>query len=352
MFEKGLKELENISQGVGNRKDYVQGGGGNTSVKLDDRRMAVKASGYKLNQITPSQGFVIIDYKNIKDYYDKVDINQDIDFERESVEVAKKNIFELEGLKVLRPSVEAGFHSIMKEIVIHTHPVYINIFCCSKEGSILVDKIFKDRSYAYLWIPYINPGFCLTLKIKEEIDRCISEDEVFPEVIFMENHGLIITAHNYQRALELHEEVNNLARQYLRLNKDYPNIELVKLAEDLFLSKTRYLVDFFSKNNIDLNFFQNNVLYPDQQVYLNNSLSIDGPENKLNINTKTGELLYKTNYSEALTIEETLLGYIYVMDNVMKCGLELKVMSEREINFIKNWESETYRKSLVKDLTK
>ena len=354
MFEQGLQELEIISKSVGNRIEYVQGGGGNTSVKLNNTQMAVKASGYKLNQITSTQGYVVVDYKNIKDYYEKVDINQDMDFEKESVEIAKKNIVELEGLKVLRPSVEAGFHSIMKRFVIHTHPVYTNIICCSREGQSLVNKIFKDRDYAYLWIPYINPGFCLTLKIKEGIEKCIKDNGIFPEVIFMENHGLIITADSYQRAMALHEEINSLARQYLSLEEDYPTIELEMLEENLFLSKTGYLADFFSKNSdsVDIKFFEKYTLYPDQLVYLNGSLSIDGPENKLNLNTKTGQLLYKTNYSEASTIEETLLGYIFVLDSVMKCGLEIKSMSEREIDFIKNWESEAYRKSLVRDLTK
>ncbi|MCX7711522.1 MAG: class II aldolase/adducin family protein [Clostridia bacterium] len=352
MYEQGLKELEIISKAAGNRIDYVQGGGGNTSVKLNNELMAVKASGFKLNQITPTEGFVVVNYKNIKTYYEGVDLSQDVDFEKESVEVAKKNVVEMEGLKVLRPSVEAGFHSIMKKYVIHTHPVYANILCCSKEGATVVEKIFGGREYAYLWIPYINPGFCLTLKIKEEIDLCIKRCGKFPEVVFMENHGLIVTADDYQRAVELHEEVNNLIRGNFKLQEAYPVINLEKVDDNTFRSKTEYIVNYFSEKDISRDFFDKAALYPDQLVYLNSSLSVNGSENKLNINSKTGELLYKTNYSEAMTIEETLLGYLYVVNGIEKCGLDIKVMSEREIEFIRNWESEAYRKSLVKDLTK
>lgn len=352
MYEQGLKELEIISKAVGNRIDYVQGGGGNTSVKLTDELMAVKASGFKLNQITPSEGFVVVNYKNIKSYYEAVDLSQDADFEKESVEVAKKNVVELEGLKVLRPSVEAGFHSIMKKYVIHTHPVYANILCCSKGGRSAVEKIFKGKEYEFLWIPYINPGFCLTLKIKEEIELCIEKTGKFPEVVFMENHGLIVTSDDYQRAIELHDEVNGLIRESLGLTEEYPEIALEKADENTYKCKTDFVINFFKETKVGSDFFEKYSLYPDQLVYLNSSLSVDGPENKLNVNSVKGELVYKTNYSEALTIEETLLGYLYVMKGMEKCGLDVKAMSEREIDFIKNWESEAYRKSLVKDLAK
>ena len=75
-------------------------------------------------------------------------------------------------------------------------------------------------------------------------------------------------------------------------------------------------------------------------------------DKKLNINTETGQITYKAGFSEARTIEETLLAYIYVIRNINRCGLPLKIMSEKEIDFIRNWESEAYRKSLVKELGK
>lgn len=352
MYEQGLKELELISGAAGSRIDYVQGGGGNTSVKLDGSLMAVKASGFKLKQITPSQGFVVVNYENIRNYYGAVDMSQDTDFEKESVEVAKSNVVAMEGLPVLRPSVEAGFHSIMRKYVIHTHPVYANLLCCSTEGRALAEKLFGGKEYAYIWIPYINPGFCLTLKMKEEIDKCMAVSGKFPEVVFMENHGLVVTSDDLERVMELHEEVNNTIREHLGLKDKYPEIVLEEVGQDCFRSRTAYLADFFRNTKVDKDFFDRYSLYPDQLVYLNSSLSVDEPGNKLNIDTNTGELLYRTNYSEALTTEETLLGYAYVMSCVKSCGLHIKTMNEKETDFIKNWESEAYRKSLVKDLNK
>ena len=45
--QQALKDFVRMSQAVGARADYVQGGGGNTSVKFLDGKMAIKASGFK-----------------------------------------------------------------------------------------------------------------------------------------------------------------------------------------------------------------------------------------------------------------------------------------------------------------
>jgi rhamnose utilization protein RhaD (predicted bifunctional aldolase and dehydrogenase) len=90
----------------------------------------------------------------------------------------------MEGLKTLRPSVEAGFHSVLKRYVIHTHPVYANILCCSHNGRELMDEIFKKESFAVAWVPYINPGFSLTLRIKEVVEKCQRETNRSPRSSF------------------------------------------------------------------------------------------------------------------------------------------------------------------------
>ena len=352
MYDKILKELEYISQAVGNRVDYTQGGGGNTSAKLNEELMAVKASGYKLKQITPGEGYVVVNYQKIVDYYEKVDLSQDRDYEKESAEFVRANLVEMVGLKKLRPSVEAGFHSVLKKFVIHTHPVYANILCCTHTGQAIVEKIFANKPFATAWVPYINPGFCLTLKINEIIKDTLKQRGKFPEVIFMENHGLIVTGDDSQACVRLHQEVNDAIKEYLGIKAEFPVIELVTVDENTVISKTEYLIDFFKNSRLAADFFDKTVLYPDQLVYLNGNVVINGRDKKLNINTKTGEIVYKTNHSEAQTMEETLLAYLYVIEGIKESGLPLKTMSDKEVAFIKNWESEAYRKSLVKELGK
>lgn len=354
MYDETLTKLVCISQAVGNPVEYTQGGGGNTSVKLNDELMAVKASGYKLKQISPCDGYVVVNYKRIKEYYEKVDLSLDRDYEKESGEFVKNNIvnMDVDGRKTLRPSVEAGFHSIMKKFVIHTHPAYANILCCCENGRELTEKIFRDKEYSAAWIPYINPGFCLTLKINDAIKISERETGRFPEVIFMENHGLVTTSDDYVRCVELHKEVNDTIKKYLGITEAYPAIELFTVDDNTIISKTEYLNNCFKDSGITERYFDETVLYPDQFVYLNGNIAVNSISKKLNINTNTGEIIYKTGFSEAQTMEETLLAYMYVVNGVKRSGLTLKTMSDKEIDFIRNWESEAYRKSLVRDLAK
>lgn len=351
-YESGLKELEYISKAVGIPVDYTQGGGGNTSVKLDEQYMAVKASGCKLKQITPLEGYVIIDYKKLKDYYDHVDLSMDIDFEKESADMAKQSVITVPWLKALRPSVEAGFHSVLKKHVIHTHSVYANILTCTENGQELVRNIFKGKAYETVWIPYINPGFCLTLKIQETIQECTDRTGKAPEVFFMENHGLIVTTDEYTKTVELHNEVNETIKRYLSISETFPSFELFKVDENTIISKTDYIANFITSNNLKPGFFNDVVLYPDQFVYLNDGVSYNNLKGKLNIITETGEIIYKTSAAEAQTMEETLLACVYVINEIQKRALPLKSMTEKDIDFIKNWESEAYRKSLVKEMIK
>lgn len=129
-------------------------------------------------------------------------------------------------------------------------------------------------------------------------------------------------------------------------------MELETIGEANFRSNTKYISESFSKGKIDNDLINKVVLYPDQLVYLNKNISINKHGNKLNVNTTTGEIIYETSYAEALTIEETLLAYLYVINGIDMAGLPLKTMTPKEIDFINNWESEAYRKSQMKGAKK
>ena len=150
-MQKAIKDLIEISQYAGDRADYTQGGGGNTSVKVDNSNaMLIKASGYRLVDINENTAFVAVDKNKIKDYYESVDLKVEKDYEKESAEVSKTSVIEIPGLVTLRPSVEVGFHAILKKYVIHTHSVYGNVITCSQEGESLAEKLFKDKDFGFI----------------------------------------------------------------------------------------------------------------------------------------------------------------------------------------------------------
>ena len=339
MYEQGKKQLVNISSYAGARADYVQGGGGNTSVKFDDMLMGIKASGYTLGEIKQDTGYVTVDYPAIIQYFETVNPQADKDFEKESLQVNLDSIRLLPGMESKRPSVEVGFHSFLRRCVIHTHAVYANVLCCSEEGRAVAEKIFADSGLGYLFIPYVDPGFRLTLIIRQAVEQYKTQHGAAPEIIFLENHGVIAHADTDAEAIALHEKVNDTIRNSLQIAA-YPQ-PAVHAAGEGFVSATPYLKETMAALGADEAYFGALRLYPDQLVYIGNKVGDT-------VKVGTEGLTYRMSAKEAQTVEETLLGVVFVIDAIRRAGLTLRQMREQDASVIENWESEKYRAGLVK----
>lgn len=341
-MQQTIKDLINISQYAGSRADYTQGGGGNTSVKNSENgAMLIKASGYRLVDINENTAFVAVDKKKIKDYYESVDLSVKKDYEKESAEVSKNSVIAITGMATLRPSVEVGFHAILKKYVIHTHSVYANILTCSQEGEELAAKLFKDKDFGFIFLPYINPGFELTLAMKNKIDEYVNKTGRYPEVIFMKNHGLVVTGDYIDRVKAVNTDVNETIRKYFGLADDFRSVTLVE-TENGFESYTALVKDFVKNNVLNKTLLDEIPLYPDQLVYLNNILA-HSPQTLV---VKDGRVYYNADIKQATTLEETLAAYLFVITAIKNAKLTVSTMNEKEVDFINNWEAEKYRRSV------
>lgn len=341
-MQNTIKELIEISHYAGNRVDYTQGGGGNTSVKNEKEGiMLIKASGYKLKDITENNAFVAVNKKKIADYYNNVDLSVKKDYEKESAELSKSAVVAISGVPALRPSVEVGFHAILNKYVIHTHSVYANILTCCKEGEKIAEKLFNNADFGYIFMPYINPGFELTIAMKSKIAEYTNKTGKYPEVIFMKNHGLVVNSDYIKRVIAINTEVNEHIRMHFGLQDDFRCVTIKKCTQGL-KSATPIVCNFIKTHTIDKKYLDGNPLYPDQLVYLNNVLAFEPEKIKIE---KNG-VIYKTDEGQALTLEETLAAYLYIMTIIEKNKLTLSVMNEKEVNFINNWEAEKYRRTV------
>ena len=98
-FEENRTARENfrkVSSSVGARADYVQGGGGNTSVKLEGGLMAIKASGYCLKDIDIDKAYAVLDYAALRKFYNETDPKTLADVEKTGSDHAKAAV----GVKV------------------------------------------------------------------------------------------------------------------------------------------------------------------------------------------------------------------------------------------------------------
>ena len=341
-MNKTIKDLIDISHYAGNRADYTQGGGGNTSVKnADNGMMLIKASGYRLVDISDNTAFVAVDKNKIYNYYTSVDLSVEKDYEKESAEVSKNSVVPIPNMATLRPSVEVGFHAILKKYVIHTHSVYANVITCSMEGEALAEKLFKDKDFGFIFLPYITPGFELTLAMKNKIDEYVKSTGKYPEVIFMKNHGLGVTGEYKDRVKAVNTDVNETIRNYLGLDDNFRKVTLSETPTG-FKSETDIVNNFVKNNKLDKALLDQTPLYPDQLVYLNNILA-HSPDTMV---VKDGSVYYNTDIKQATTLEETLAAYLFVVTTVKNAGLTVSTMNEKEVYFINNWEAEKYRRSV------
>ncbi len=345
-----LADFVKLSSIAGSRADYVQGGGGNTSVKLEGGLMAIKASGFCLKDITMDSGYAVLDGAAIRSFYRENEPGDFEDTEKSGAECTKRNTKTIEGLKQLRPSVEAGFHSILKTFVVHTHSVYANLAACAVGGRELAAKAFESAHYSWGWVDYQDPGAKLAFAIRDEMDAVEKATGKVPSVIIMQNHGIIVHDDDAMNCLAIHSDANvRLAACFGMAENAFPQIKTRALAGGVYVAETPYLKEKLTNCAYSQEQLLTEPLYPDQMVFLTGTYFQDKEdieEGQAVSSNANGELVMRMGASKAQTLAETLTAVFFIMETIEKAGYQVSTMSDAARNFISNWESEKYRKSI------
>ncbi len=298
-MKQEIKNLIEISHKIGSRLDYVQGGGGNISVKISSDLMAIKASGYELKNLSENDGFAFVNYQKISNEITKFCAEKNGDDQVFSAAV-KSLTLNIDNYPNLRPSMETGFHSLIPfQYVAHTHSVYGNVLACAKEGEKIIQKLFPQS----LFVEYSNPGWQVTAAISEALQRNSRQEKYLPKIILLQNHGLIISANDVDEVFDLHEEVNQKIKSYLNLESF--DLNKIKLREQGFMTK--------------------HILFPDQIVY---GLFAEIAESEIGIHT--------------------FLAYSYILQAIERAALTPLFLQQKDIDFVANMESEKYRREVAK----
>lgn len=225
IINEGLSSLIRMSNYLALHASYVQGGGGNTSIKLNDGRMLIKASGLSLSKVSHDFGYASVDFRKIREYL----LNSNIDEDAFSSKVMRLNT-----IKTFRPSMETGFHAALGDCVLHSHSVYANVLNCSVEGVSIIKRLFPNACF----IEYVAPGLSLSAEINTNRKN---------NIFFLQNHGIIVSSSTAEDVIELHEYLNAKIISELNLptlnNKSHPDSDTVTMTE--------------------------RVLFPDQVIYMN-----------------------------------------------------------------------------------
>jgi rhamnose utilization protein RhaD (predicted bifunctional aldolase and dehydrogenase) len=170
-----IDDLIEISHFAARHPLWVQGGGGNCSVK-NNTQMVIKASGFVLEDVCHENGFVELNLATGEPSHETS----------------------------LRASMESPLHLLLGRYVIHTHPAIVGALLCAEEGSSYFKKIFPENHF--VWIDYTTPGKKLFSAVAEKL-KAEKIDTQKPIALLLQNHGLFTAAPTKIQAMELHHEV-------------------------------------------------------------------------------------------------------------------------------------------------
>jgi rhamnose utilization protein RhaD (predicted bifunctional aldolase and dehydrogenase) len=183
----GMDELIDFSRAYGANPDWLLAGGGNTSWK-EGQTLHVKASGGSLGAIDAG-GFCAMDRPGLDAIWRKT--YPAAAEAREAAVLADLLAARRQG-ETRRPSVETLMHGLFPQAyVLHTHPSLVNGLTCGREGRAGFERLFSDLA---IWVPFVEPGYTLAKLVKEAAEAYKARRGAFPQVMLMENHGLLVAA--------------------------------------------------------------------------------------------------------------------------------------------------------------
>jgi rhamnose utilization protein RhaD (predicted bifunctional aldolase and dehydrogenase) len=340
-----IKELLELTQPYLGRPDLIQGPGGNTSVKDDEGRMFIKASGFRFEEMTLTQGVSCVYYKPVSDYFKTLVVTNKNEAERESLHLVLSNVCKNQsGGLYPKPSMETGFHALLDKYVVHTHSVWSNLINCSEGSTKVLRELKKELSINIAFIPYVSPGLGLSYLIQREIDSFEQLHNSVPTVFFLENHGIIAHGKTKKEVWGLLEAIDNwIANEFSLAIMEYPSAQLQESDEGL-IPLDDYCREMTSKEECDVLYF-NAILFPDQTVFFKDNIGNISSGKKIQI--EDGKVIFNCSLREASSSLETLTAYFFIKNNILGKGLSLKVISNSEADYIQNMDMEKHRKALM-----
>jgi hypothetical protein len=319
-----LSDYVDLCRLLGSWPDWVQGPGGNCSIK-EGNRLIVKKSGALIADTTDKKGWVCCDISQIQIAL------------QEGREDIAATVLEGSG----KPSIEAFLHTFPSRIIVHLHPVPLMGYLCS------------ENPEPYSGIPnrmigYFKPGISLTQALQSVYDPAIP-------LYFLKNHGVILMA-----------ETTDIVLSYMiRIREDLfdksqlsTNIQLTKQLYQSIKSisgQSKLIRPYLQVNhrNQERIFFP---FSPDIAVFLQKgSLVIENPQKDVLSALEEYVKIYNTIPSVIGTT-----GIIYTVGNSMEAcqsiyeilmayysiPLRSTVLTDAQYDELVHWDKEKARKGI------
>ena len=386
-MDKALSDLIKISRITGSNPSLVLGGGGNTSVKTNDGKyMYIKASGTALKDMNKFKGWRRL----------KIDFVQTIlkdsaiakyETQKRETEIVNRLLLACDDQisTGARPSVEAHLHAILDKVVIHLHPVVVGAYVNAKNGKSEIEKLFikSGLNKPPLWVPFADPGFMLGKKVSKLVSDYQKQHGYKPEILFLEKHGIFISAKNTKSALDLLDTSIKICSNQLSQLKPLKikqastkQIADIKLAirKSFFEVTEKYIpISFFAPDKTVANFWSRKdaakllsagPLNPDEIVYANSQvILLDKVDTKV-ITRKLQNQISKGQKPAAAFLVKNIGMFVAadskiasIINGITKSSLLIRMyaakfggvlaLTRKQQDFVNNWEAETFRKAMA-----
>lgn len=340
-----MQDFIEMSKYAGMREDLVQAGGGNSSYKAAPDHMFIKASGYQLSDITQEEGYAEVNPQVIAKAFLECDRLEEID-EGMGGEILSRSF-----IRGQRPSIETFLHAVSGKYTLHTHPVTVNILTARRNGMDTLKELFPEA----LCVPYATPGADLA---KAYFQAYRDSGKTDCGLVFLQNHGLLVSAETAQEVADKTEEVAKTLEKSLKLDmEDYHNVTKLygMIREGIVWRVTdENVLRAFEKDNRVWDY----TFCPDCVVFLGKRpLYISGEGGMEEIERFRQEygrpviIVYRDklyicapSVRKALEIQSVLSFSAQVMS--ANRGRECAMLSDREQNFLLDWDAEKYRRNM------
>ena len=362
MYTEKLAALAAMSNKYGANPEYVLAGGGNTSFKSADR-LWIKGSGTALATIKP-EDFVVLERGLLNEMW-TADYPAE-EAAREAAVLQDMMDARIKG-ETRRPSVETLLHDLFpQQYILHVHPAIVNGITCSVEGAAAMKRLFPDA----VWVDACKPGYILALECKEKMDAYKAETGKDCNLLFLQNHGIFFAGESTEELDVLAEgtmaKLNAAVNEQPRMEElEYDLQKVVAISPVLraLYGENQPATVKFTVNQEILDYDPTTKsLSPDHIVYAKAKqlvlpADVDADGVKAAFDAFVAENGYKPKIAfaeglgmfsmgntmkEAVTAQTVMLDAIKVVAYTKSFG-GVAPMPEFLIDFIVNWEVESYR---------
>lgn len=362
MFD--FSELIAISCFAGERFDLVQAGGGNSSAKVSDGIIHVKASGIMLGDAIGERDFCQLDWKSLLDFLNS---NQSVSEVKLLEQRAESLVKAAVKSSALRPSIETLLHCLLGPLTLHTHPIAVNVLTCRKDWKSTLAGLFPD---AFL-IDYATPGAPLALSLNRTLREQGWQDGD-AATVFLQNHGLIVAAGSASEVVERTENVIEAIEKYCHL--DFSRYRLSNFVSRLLKEATQqHWVSHLCENTVLIEQLERDPflfcalpVLPDQLVYCGvGCIELDANAYEEGVKkviqfidlhqmpprvfiVRQMDRKYLIVSAQAIRkcreVEDVLASHVMILNADQPSPVQF--LAESEMSYLSNWESEKYRQTI------